>query len=142
MTFIDKTNEYYDKYTAYSHVEIKENWVYHKNYRFCDIDPKEILIGVESNDVDIDQEYIILMFLHELAHCTAFHYQIKQNKDHVDDYHGENFYKQYSEILRWAEHNKIYKLTFGKKKRFCKENLERINNLKKRKLGEILYNKQ
>jgi len=140
LTFIDESHKFYDKYCGYSHIILQNNWKNSNDYRFCDIEPIEIFIGVQFENKDIKKESVVISLLHEIAHSTNQHYQIKNKKTFIDDYHGTNFYKHYADILRWAEEKKIFKLTYGGKQRFTQNNLQRVDafGIKSIDIGEIL----
>jgi len=97
------------------------------NIKYISVIPESVKIRMRNNNKPIKFINIIPTLIHELAHCVS---KIEHNTiTHISEFHGEEFYKKFAELLRVSEKLGIYKITFLTNNKFSMASLLKLDKL-------------
>lgn len=96
-------------------------------YQLITMIPEHIKISTAN----ISLSNFVFVLLHEIVHCIA---PVEASKKDINkcwkyDYHGDQFYKYFIELLKFAGKIKIFTITFITQNKFSKNTMRKIDNL-------------
>jgi len=125
-------NELNDIYAGFMKSDIVGDWKYENKRRVCSCEPKSIHIRMKINGNLVEETFVVLTLLHEIAHILT---PVVQEKDKVTNKwffnnHSLLFYQNFTKMLRWADNNKIYHITHSfSGDKYKLSNIQRLDSM-------------
>lgn len=148
IKMIDIDEPTFDAYAGYCITNTTSQWITTKNIRRATCQPVSIHLRIfDDKNKILPEELVLSTFLHELSHSISPVCQMrsKYNKKWETDHHSLDFYKTYSDILKWTEEKEYYEMTYKYKTyaKHCSASLKRYDDIYLNttlKTGKLLKN--